>query len=79
MTNTESLPSSFTIYFDSGHSGIRHKLYLKHEIVKDGAEEPNYNDDTDGGGRRNAFLGEPAVGPVTRSRAKDILEEGQSS
>ena len=67
------------IDFDNGHSGIHHKSYLKHEIVKDGTKEPNSNDNTVGWGRRITFLDEPAVGPVTRSRARDIQEEGKSS
>ena len=65
-TNTESLPSSFVIDFDNGHSGIRHKSYLKHEIVKEDKEKPNSNDETVGGGRRITFRDETAAGLVTR-------------
>ena len=32
-TGTSSPPSSFVIKFRNGHEGLRHKSYLKHEVL----------------------------------------------
>ena len=68
-TDTESLPSSFVIKFDNGHVGIRHKSYMRHEIVKEDKAIPHSNDEIVARGRRISFSDEAAAGLVTRSRA----------
>ena len=71
QTNTESLPSYFVVMFDNGHIGIRHKSYLRHEIVREEEDGQHSDDGTIGGGRRISFAEEAPAGPVTRSKARE--------
>ena len=77
QTGTASPPSSFTIEFSDGSTGIRHKSYLKFDVlgtdaVADNNSEPRSvtsaaGTGSGGGGSVDAV---DAQGPVTRSRTK---------
>ena len=84
-TGTASPPSSFIIIFEDGHSGLRHKSYMKHEISTDSSgSDPvdssaglqptstaDYSADPETG---SDATDAPALciapGPTTRSRAR---------
>ena len=76
-TGTESLPSSFVVEFDSGHTGIRHKSYLRHDKIHEEVIKKDSNDATRGAGKLVQFADEAVTGPLTRSKAKGLASESR--